>query len=40
MNLTAMLICVGVAAYPVGWYTPEIRDACGDEANIFNLGNS
>jgi len=39
LQLTAaMLICVGVAAYPVGWYTPEIRDACGDEANIFNLG--
>ena len=37
--LTAMLICVGVAAYPVGWYTQEIRDACGDEADIFNLGN-
>ena len=34
-----MLICLGVAAYPVGWYTPEIRDACGDEADIFNLGN-
>jgi len=39
LQLTAaMLICVGAAAYPVGWYTPEIKDACGEKAAIYDLG--
>ena len=34
-----MLIFIGAAFYPVGWYTSEVREACGEEANIYNLGN-
>ena len=38
--VAAMMISVGMAAYPVGWYTSEVKDACGEEADIYNLGST
>ncbi|GMT31804.1 hypothetical protein PFISCL1PPCAC_23101, partial [Pristionchus fissidentatus] len=36
--VAAICISAGLAVYPLGWDNPEVRDACGREADRYDLG--
>ncbi|KAL0276975.1 UNVERIFIED_CONTAM: hypothetical protein PYX00_004422 [Menopon gallinae] len=35
----AIMVCGGVALYPVGWDNREIKESCGETAHIYKIGN-
>jgi hypothetical protein len=38
LSISALLIVIGVALYPLGWGNKEVLDACADESGPYQLG--
>lgn len=36
--IAVLFIIFGAAVYPIGWYAADVKEACGSEAGIYNLG--
>ncbi|XP_048504854.1 LHFPL tetraspan subfamily member 6 protein-like isoform X2 [Athalia rosae] len=35
--IAAVMMCGGIVMYPVGWDNREVRESCGNGANVYNL---
>lgn len=38
MFVSAVLVILGAAVYPVGWDNREVRESCGNLSHIYRLG--